>query len=962
MKPIRIAVTCLAAGFLIVGIATAGAVETTVVLDEGNRIILEYRFGDYTSNSVSINGDEYLEIGIPGEPVSLVKGAPALPHVNRSLIIPGNAKMTVRLLDAKYEDSYALIAPSKGNLSRSIDPREVPYEFGREYKTNALYPAEAVELHRPYILRDHRGIVLQVNPFRYNPLTGVLREYSEMTVEITSAGPGEVNVIRPGGRTRSTSRAFNELYRAHFLNYLPANDSRDFDEEGEMLIICHDDWIANMAPFVSHKVEAAGIPTTIVGVSTIGNTHSDIKNHILGAYNSSDLAFVLLVGDIAQVDSPDVWANGEWGASDPSYSQLAGGDDYPDILVGRFSASSAAHVDTMVQRTIDYETMPATSQDWYWKATGIGSDEGAGNGDEGQADWVHQDEIRGWLLGAGYTAVDQIYDPGASDTEVANALNAGRGLVNYTGHGYSGGWGTTGFNSADVNALTNTGMLPVVFSVACNNGEFENYSSCFCETWLRATHNGAPSGAATCYGSSVLQSWAPPMEAQDEFNLLIADPAEPYHNIGALYYAGSCSMMDAYGGAGVEMFETWGLFGDPSLRFIGVITPPTGLLVEPAVGMSAEGEAGGLMAPDTMQYTLINQDEEPLEFEAQPVDCWLSVDQPTGTLPPLGSTVVTVTINETACNLDNGRYTGRVEFNNLSRLVGNTDRSISLTVGVPARRHDWPLNADPGWTLDGQWEFGTPLGSGGDRFGNPDPQSGSTGEYVYGVNHNGDFPPLPSGPFYLTTTPFDMSGDVTAILKFQRWLNTQGASDMSATIEVSNDGVNWENVWSNTDAVTDDAWYLKEYDISDIAADQPTVYLRWSYGVVQMTDRCSGWNIDDVEIWGVPESIRIELTMDAAEITWNAVPGSIGYDVVRGDLGTLRATGGDFTAATSSCMEDDVAGTTLGYTDTPTSSREGHWVLIRSVAGDGPLTYQTLAGIQEGLRDEEINAAVDTCP
>jgi hypothetical protein len=61
-------------------------------------------------------------------------------------------------------------------------------------------------------------------------------------------------------------------------------------------------------------------------------------------------------------------------------------------------------------------------------------------------------------------------------------------------------------------------------------------------------------------------------------------------------------------------------------------------------------------------------------------------------------------------------------------------------------------------------------------------------------------------------------------------------------------------------------------------------------------------------------------------------------------------------------MEDDVAGTTLGYTDTPPSSREGHWVLIRSVAGDGPLTYQTLAGIQEGLRDEEINAAVDTCP
>jgi hypothetical protein len=129
-----------------------------------------------------------------------------------------------------------------------------------------------------------------------------------------------------------------------------------------------------------------------------------------------------------------------------------------------------------------------------------------------------------------------------------------------------------------------------------------------------------------------------------------------------------------------------------------------------------------------------------------------------------------------------------------------------------------------------------------------------------------------------------------------------------------------------------------------------------------MTDRCSGWNVDDVEVWGVPDSILINLTMDDTELTWNAVPGAVGYDIVRGDLAMLRSTGGDFTPATTSCVEDDIAGTTLGYTDTPTSSHEGHWILIRSVAAEGPLTYQTLAGIQIGLRDDEINAAGDSCP
>ena len=124
----------------------------------------------------------------------------------------------------------------------------------------------------------------------------------------------------------------------------------------------------------NHKT-ARGINTTVVGVSTIGNNSTAIKNYIQGVYDSSDLAFVLLVGDGAQVDTPS--ASG--GSSDPSYSKLAGGDDYPDIMVGRFSAESAAQVDTQVDRTIIYENSaryrPGT---WFWRGTGSRVQSGAG--------------------------------------------------------------------------------------------------------------------------------------------------------------------------------------------------------------------------------------------------------------------------------------------------------------------------------------------------------------------------------------------------------------------------------------------------------------------------------------------------------------------------------------------------------------------------------------------------------
>jgi hypothetical protein len=561
---IRVAVFCLVA-VLGTGLILAGeAVQVTVVSDSGDRVVLQYKFGAYRSDVVKIEGREYHEISFPGEPVFQEKGSPALPHVNRSIIIPDDARMDVRVISSDYQEIRTAIAPSKGNLYRTVDPGAVPYVFGDAYGADAFYPGPLATLGRPYVLREHRGITVQVNPFQYNPRTGLLRVYSEIVVEVEAVGSGEVNVLGHPGDVARPSMAFRDIYGSHFLNFTDSERYEPINEIGDMLILCHDEWIPNMAPFVAHK-SSIGMNTTIVGISTIGNSHPAILSYIQGVYDTSNLAFVLLVGDIAQIDSPTVWG----GASDASYSKLAGDDDYPEIIVGRFSAGTPADVDTQVERTIEYETLPANETDWFWRGIGLASTEGAGQGDEGQSDDVHMAEIRDWLLAAGYTEVDGFYGSSATSAQVAAALNEGRGILNYCGHGSPSGFSTSGFSSTDVDALTNDNMLPFVQSVACNTGEFENYDSCFAETWMRATHNGEPTGAIAIYASSISQSWAPPMEAEDEFNLLLTDPTEPYFSYGAMCYAGSSSMMDDYGTGGVEMFDTWVLFGDPSLRLIG---------------------------------------------------------------------------------------------------------------------------------------------------------------------------------------------------------------------------------------------------------------------------------------------------------------------------------------------------------------------------------------------------------
>jgi hypothetical protein len=164
-----------------------------------------------------------------------------------------------------------------------------------------------------------------------------------------------------------------------------------------------------------------------------------------------------------------------------------------------------------------------------------------------------------------------------------------------------------------------------------------------------------------------------------------------------------------------------------------------------------------------------------------------------------------------------------------------------------------PLDIDPGWSTEGEWQFGVPAGLGGGPItGNPDPISGYTGMNVYGVNLNGDYRTLAGGPYNLTTASIDCSGYHNVYLKFARWLNSDYAPYVTNKVEVSNDNVIWNTVWqsSSISPMKDSDWQLIEYAISGYADNQPTVYIRWNYQTDGSAYPYSGWNIDDIELWG----------------------------------------------------------------------------------------------------------------
>ena len=137
--------------------------------------------GFWKDEVLTDRGNSWL-ISLENGASSLLKDAPDLPIFAASIIVPDMSHMKVNIISSQYiEFNDVLIAPSKGNLTRDIDPATIPYEFGKQYNEDAFYPGELVKINEPYIIRDLRGQAIHFQPFQYNPVSKTLRVYFDVS-------------------------------------------------------------------------------------------------------------------------------------------------------------------------------------------------------------------------------------------------------------------------------------------------------------------------------------------------------------------------------------------------------------------------------------------------------------------------------------------------------------------------------------------------------------------------------------------------------------------------------------------------------------------------------------------------------------------------------------------------------------------------------------------------------------
>jgi gingipain R len=443
-------------------------IRTQLISSSENSIQVNVQVpGFYTTNVQTPRGEAKV-ITMPKAVSTAQAGEPDMPMTGIPVMIGDRARMDIRVVNAQYQDYEGIeVAPSKGDFPRTIDPETVPYTYGECYSYDAFFPSNNVGMYDPYIIRDFRGQNMVVYPFAYNPVTKTLRVYYDMTVEMYKVDDNGTNVME----TRRSNVVkmdpdFKSMYQRHFINYEAGMAKyTPLDETGDLLIICYDNFISSMTDFVNWK-KTRGVNTTIVGTSTIGTSYSAIKTYIQNQYNANNnLTHVLLVGDVAQIPGYSYSGGGSdySGLGDNAYGQVAGNDIYNDVIIGRFSASSAARVTTQCNRAITYERDLTTSASWLQKGVGISRKEN-GSGHNNEDDYQHMNNIRTDLLNYGYTTVTQRYANltgyDASASTISSDINSGAGIVNYANHGQETAWGANSsgyvyYANSHVNALTN---------------------------------------------------------------------------------------------------------------------------------------------------------------------------------------------------------------------------------------------------------------------------------------------------------------------------------------------------------------------------------------------------------------------------------------------------------------------------------------------------------------------------
>lgn len=512
-------------------------------------VTIGFSIKEFDIDTRSFNGEMMQEVNLSGNFLPNGEGAPNLPVISRYIAVPQGAQAVVEIKRQRSESIANIsLAPSP---RIPLDTERGPLQYNKDlsiYSKNAYYPQQPVILSQPSKIRGVDVVLVSITPYQYNPVTKELVVIRDMEVNVSFVG-GNGHF----GEDRLRSRFWDPILRDNIFNSESlqpidysarmAYQTRNRETGCEYLIIVPNDAVfSQWADTIKKFRTEQGILTEVVTLAEIGgNTTTQIENYINNAYNTWSIppAAFLMMADhgtnaATQIPAP-IWDS--YCVSDNIYADVDN-DDMPEIAHARMTAQTAAHLKTMVEKFIGYETNPPTSADFYnhpitalgwqterwfqlcsevvggfWKNS-LGKQPVRIN-----AVYQGNPAVDPWSTASNTNTVLNYFGPngcayipatpqelggfeGGTPQQVNDALNAGSFMLQHRDHGFEQGWGEPGYTSSNISGLTNVGKLSYIMSVNCLTGKYNYSSEVFAEKFHRYTYNNQYAGAVGILAAS----------------------------------------------------------------------------------------------------------------------------------------------------------------------------------------------------------------------------------------------------------------------------------------------------------------------------------------------------------------------------------------------------------------------------------------------------------------------------
>ncbi|MEM7030746.1 MAG: PKD domain-containing protein, partial [Chloroflexota bacterium] len=597
-------------------------------------LVIELTVPDFTVETRQQDGVLYQSLSLENWGQWGQVGLPQVPVYRVPVGMPYPGQPTITILETERETltNYHLYPAPDFTLDDQSDNPTIVETFAYDtaaYAADKQYPGPLTSISDNGLLRNQPLFSLNLYPFQYNPAQQTLEVYRRMKVEVT---------FPTGARSRSVESAtqsdqpFRAMIDSHIVNadsvspYQPeviaqAKARHPLPIDASYVIITHPDFTAAIQDLADYRADqgesVAVIETTeLYGFFSGGvKNASAIKDFLTQAYQTWAIkpVYVLLVGDAdadAVITDPDnnfiITGYDPDVANDfvPAYYEsipLFGPspldawyerltlipdteipDPYPDIVVGRIPARTAADVENVTDKIINYEQSPHVG-DWMRKALLVADNDTPFATDIDNIDALLPDSLD----------VTKMYDHNP-DTSVDRELGPGALLVAYSGHGNQLGWGTWSngekiYEKSDITNLFNSNKYAFLTSVNCVNGYFADPTfRVFAEEFLLiADKGGVATWASTIFAFPTVNT---PIQ-QALYSTLSEDEV---YTLGS---AASLARISAYTSnphLSLHLFETFSYLGDPAVR----------LNVPAQFNVSGESSPATVVMGDEFRYDL----------------------------------------------------------------------------------------------------------------------------------------------------------------------------------------------------------------------------------------------------------------------------------------------------------------------------------------------------------------------